>query len=98
MASFQWLGLRREKAPALRYESHFREGARIRDKLAGRSYVVVHPGSIMGTKRWEARQFGEVARSLARHDLRIVVTAGPGEELFAATPRRKLTAHSSCWG
>jgi heptosyltransferase-3 len=81
---FRWLGLRRERAPALRYEPHPAEAARIQEKLRGRPYVVIHPASIMATKRWEARRFGEVARALAARGLTIVVTAGPGEESYTS--------------
>src|SRR4051812_6766187 len=83
MALFQWLGVRRDDPPALRYETQVRESSRMRGKLAGKPYVVLHPGSVVATKRWEAERFGEVARSLAQRDFRIVVTAGPGEESFA---------------
>jgi ADP-heptose:LPS heptosyltransferase len=88
MACFQWLGLRCQRAPALRYEPHSAEAVRIQEKLKGRPYVVVHPGSIMETKRWEARRFGEVARGLAQSGFTIVVTAGPGEESLTS-----LVAH-----
>jgi heptosyltransferase-3 len=84
MAIFQWLGLRRETAPALRYEPHEKEAERIREKLKGRPYVVIHPASLMSTKRWEPKRFAEVARDLAARGFTIVVTAGPGEEPFAA--------------
>jgi heptosyltransferase-3 len=84
MSLFQWLGMRTESAPALRYESHPKEATRMREKLRDRPYVVIHPGSIMGTKRWDARRFGEVARGLAARGLTIVVTSGPGEESFAS--------------
>jgi heptosyltransferase-3 len=88
MACLQWLGLRCQRAPALRYEPHSAEAVRIQEKLKGRPYVVVHPGSIMETKRWEARRFGEVARGLAQRGFTIVVTAGPGEESLTS-----LVAH-----
>jgi len=84
MAAFQWLGVRRENAPALRYEQHDREAARIREKLKGRPYVVIHPASLMSTKRWEPQRFAEVGRDLASRGFTIVVTSGPGEESVAA--------------
>ena len=90
MALFRWLGVQRELPPALRYEAHSREAARMREKLAGRPYVVIHPASIMATKRWEAGRFGEVARSIARRDFKIVVTAGPGEESFAGHAAKEI--------
>jgi ADP-heptose:LPS heptosyltransferase len=90
MAMFQRLGVRRETPPALRYEVHPREAARIRQKFAGRPYVVIHPASVMATKRWEAQRFGEVGRSLARLNLTVVVTAGPGEESFAGHAAKEI--------
>ena len=80
MDTLRWLGMRRERGPALRYESHPAEAARMQEKLKGRPYVVIHPGSIMATKRWESRRFGEIGRSLAARGFTIVVTSGPGEE------------------
>ena len=84
MAVMRWLGVRREQAPPLRYESHPKEAARIQERMKGRAYAVIHPGSVMETKRWNAARFGELARGLAARGLTIVVTAGPGEELFAS--------------
>jgi ADP-heptose:LPS heptosyltransferase len=83
MAVFQWLGVRRETAPALRFEKHPSEAARINETLKGRPYAVIHPSSVMATKRWEAGRFAAVARQLASRDLTIVVTAGPHEEAHA---------------
>src|SRR5437879_187960 len=45
MAVLRWLGVRREVPPPLRYEIHPKEGARMQEKLKGRQYVVIHPGS-----------------------------------------------------
>jgi len=90
MALFGWLGVQREQPPGLRYELHERESARIRQELGGEPYVVIHPASVMATKRWEARRFAEIAQILARRDFKIVVTAGPGEESFAGEVSRKI--------
>jgi len=90
MDTFRWLGLRREKAPALRYEPHEVEAARIQERLKGRPYAVIHPAAIMTTKRWEAKHFGEVARGIAARGLTIVVTAGPGEESLAVQVAQEL--------
>jgi ADP-heptose:LPS heptosyltransferase len=90
MELFQWLGVRREKAPALRYEAHEAEADRMQNKLKGRPYVVIHPASVMATKRWDPRRFGEVARSLAARGFTIVVTAGPGEEWFSGEVAREV--------
>jgi ADP-heptose:LPS heptosyltransferase len=90
MAQLQWLGVRRERAPELRYEPHPAEAARIQERLKGRPYVVIHPAALMGTKRWDAQRFGEVARTLASRGFTIVVTSGPGEELFASQVAREV--------
>lgn len=90
MALFRWLGVRCERPPALRYEVHSREATCIRERLGVRPYAVIHPASIMATKRWEPARFGEVARSLARRGLRIVVTAGPGEESYAGQAAKEI--------
>lgn len=84
MATLQWLGVRGRDAPALRYERHPAEAARMQERLAGRPYAVIHPASLMETKRWESKRFAEVARALASRGFTIVVTAGPGEEKFAS--------------
>jgi ADP-heptose:LPS heptosyltransferase len=83
MAVFQWLGLQRDTPPALRFEKHPSEAARISETLKGRPYAVVHPSALMSTKRWEATRFAAVARDIASKDLTIVLTAGPGEESHA---------------
>jgi heptosyltransferase-3 len=90
MNQLRWLGVRREHAPSLRYESHPVEAARIREKLKGRSYVVIHPGSAMATKRWEPERFAEVARGVAASGFTVVVTSGPGEEFFAGQVARAV--------
>jgi heptosyltransferase-3 len=90
MEVFRWMGLRAEQVPALRYEPHAIEATRIQERLKGRSYVVIHPGSIMSTKRWEPKRFAQVARDLAARGWTIVVTAGPGEEAFAGQVAREI--------
>lgn len=90
MELFRWLGLRREHAPALRYESHPAEAARIQERMQGRRYVVIHPASVMSTKRWDPLRFAEVARGLAARGFTIVVTSGPGEESSASQVAREI--------
>jgi ADP-heptose:LPS heptosyltransferase len=90
MAAFRWLGLRRDVAPALRFERHETEAAHAREALRGRDYAVIHPGSIMSTKRWEPGRFAAVARGLAAQGLTIVVTSGPGEDSFASEVARGI--------
>ena len=79
----RWLGLQCDQPPPLRYEFHAKESARIQQRLRGRPYVVIHPATVMATKRWAASRFAEVGRYLTKRGLTIVVTAGPGEESFA---------------
>ena len=90
MAAFRWLGVRREIAPPLRFEQHESDAAYIRERLRGRTYAVIHPGSVMSTKRWEPARFGAVASGLAARGLTIVVTSGPGEESFAGEVARRI--------
>ncbi len=90
MAVFNWLGVQRKQPPPLRYEVHQKESIRIRQRLGARPYVVVHPASVMATKRWEASRFGEIAHALAQKDFKIVMTAGPGEESFAGQAAREI--------
>src|SRR5206468_7015629 len=79
----EWLGVRCEQPPPLRYEFHPKESARIQQRLRGRPYVVIHPASVMATKRWEACRFAEVGQALSEDGLTMVVTAGPGEGSLA---------------
>jgi len=90
MAIFRWLGLRQEAAPPLRFERHAAAAARIEERLKGRKYVVIHPGSVMSTKRWEPARFAEIARDLSNQGLTIVVTSGPGEEMYAGQVSRQI--------
>ena len=90
MAVMRWLGVRCAQTPELRYEFHPEEAGRIEAKLRGRRYVVIHPGSIMGTKRWQAERFAEVAKSVSARGFTIVVTAGSGEESFASAVAREV--------
>src|SRR2546425_12255960 len=76
MALMRWLGLQSDEPPKLRYEFHPEEAARMRQKLNDRPYAVMHPGSVLETKRWQARRDGELAGCLARRGLTIVLKAG----------------------
>jgi ADP-heptose:LPS heptosyltransferase len=89
IAVFRSLGLRRVVAPGLRFEKHPAEAARIQETIKGRVYAVIHPASVMQTKRWEASRFAAVANQLSSHGLTIVVTAGPGEESVASEVARQ---------
>jgi predicted lipopolysaccharide heptosyltransferase III len=91
LALFQYLGLRAEEAPPLRYEVHASESQRIQQTLKGRPYVVVHPSALMETKRWEPGRFAEVARAMRKRKLTIVLTCGPGEESAVAQVAEKIS-------
>jgi len=91
MALFRWLGVRRGRPHGLRYEIHANEARRMQAKLNGRLYVVIHPASVMATKRWDPRRFAKVAHGLAARGFTIVVTSGPGEEAFAADVARGIS-------
>jgi len=43
-------------------------------------FVLVHPAAAFDTKQWPAQHFAEVSRELSREGVKVVVTAGPGEE------------------
>ena len=90
MAVLHWLGVRCAQAPALQYAKHPEYAARMEEKLSGRPYVVIHPGAVMETKRWDSRSFGEVARGLLSRGFSVVVTAGPGEESFASKVAKEV--------
>ena len=90
MALMRWLGLQSDEPPKLRYEFHPEEAARMRQKLNDRPYAVMHPGSVLETKRWQARRYGELAGCLARRGLTMVLTAGPGEESWVSEAAREI--------
>src|SRR5262249_20045934 len=52
----------------------------VRSAVGKQPYVVIHPGALMETKRWEAQRFAELARILQETGLAVVLTCGPGEE------------------
>jgi predicted lipopolysaccharide heptosyltransferase III len=80
LAAFQWLGLRRQTPPPLRYEGLSEAAAAHVRAAPPTPYVVIHPAALQDTKRWEPRRFAELARSLQELGLTIVLTCGPGEE------------------
>jgi len=89
MKAFRWMGVKRQDAPPLRYETHPEEAAELRASLP-KPYAVLHPGSVMETKRWESGRFAQLARSLQDLGLNTVVTCGPGEESIAAEVARQV--------
>ena len=91
MSAFRWLGLQRTgDAPSLRYASHPREAERMAAAFRNREYVVIHPGAMQITKRWEPRRFAEVARALEAEGLAIALTGGPGDESAVADVARNF--------
>ena len=92
MSAFQWLGVKRQDAPLLRYELRRGEAEKPRASLAipEAPYAVLHPGAAMATKRWEAGRFAQFARSLQDMGLTVALTCGPGEEAFAAEAARDV--------
>ncbi|MFF1510132.1 glycosyltransferase family 9 protein [Streptomyces sp. NPDC058326] len=51
--------------------------------------VVLHPGADAPARRWPPDRFAAVARALRGARLRVVVTAGPGEEAYAREVARR---------
>ncbi len=52
-------------------------------RLGIASFAIVNPGAGWGGKQWPAERFGEVAKALARHNLKTLVNAGPDEDTLA---------------
>jgi len=46
--------------------------------------VLINPGAGWGAKRWPVERYAAVALGLVQRGLRVLVNAGPGEELLAA--------------
>ncbi len=92
MKAFQWMGLTQQSAPPLRYAVHAREAEKLRSSASrpAAAYAVLHPGSVMETKRWEAGKFAQLARNLKDLGLETVLTCGPGEEKIVADVARDL--------
>jgi len=84
MNGFRWLGVRAEHAPPLRYEIQSAAAERMKRTFKDEPYVVIHPSSLMSTKRWDAALFAEVARTLKKRLFTIALTCGPGEEAQVA--------------
>jgi len=52
-------------------------------RLGIASFALVTPGAGWGAKQWPAERFGAVAQALAKHNLKTLVNAAPGEESLA---------------
>ena len=48
-----------------------------------RPVAVVNPGAGWGAKRWPVERYAEIARGLIVRGFRVLINAGPGEELMA---------------
>jgi len=83
LSTLRWLGVKAGQPPPLRYENHPDEANRMTQRFEGRPYAVIHPASLMSTKRWDPERFAAVARALQERDLEIALTCGPGEEVVA---------------
>jgi predicted lipopolysaccharide heptosyltransferase III len=103
LSLFRWLGVRTTTPPPLRYEPHHEAAARVRARLddaglepdrsgAREPYVVVHPASVMSTKRWPADRFAALATWLPQTGFRAVLTCGPGEEALVASIQNDVPA------
>ena len=62
-------------------------------RLAAGSYVCVHPGAQMPSRRWPLERFAGVADALAHQGLRIVITGTAGESALAAELARRMRVH-----
>jgi ADP-heptose:LPS heptosyltransferase len=60
--------------------------------LAGRPYVVLHPGAAVPARRWPAGQHRRLAELLAADGSAVVVTGGPGERELTAEVAAGATA------
>jgi heptosyltransferase-1 len=49
---------------------------------AAKPAVLINPGAGWGAKRWPAERYAAVAQALADRGLRVLINAGPGEELL----------------
>ena len=98
MSTFRWMGVRREKAPPLRYEVQASELEEMKRKFGGRPYVVIHPAALMDTKRWAPERFAQVARKLRDREFTVVLTCGPGEELVVGEVAKQVPSTTMMLG
>jgi heptosyltransferase I len=52
-------------------------------RLGVASFSIVAPGAGWGAKQWPPERYGQVAQALAKHNLKTMVNAAPGEESLA---------------
>jgi ADP-heptose:LPS heptosyltransferase len=83
LTAFQWLGVEQKTPPPLRYEGKPGSLPKLLASLNG-PYAVIHPAALMTTKKWDAKKFSQLARSLNTMGLATILTCGPGEESAVA--------------
>jgi ADP-heptose:LPS heptosyltransferase len=66
------------------WQSDREELARAAPGLQARSYVCIHPGARLPSRRWPPQRFAEVANGLAADGWTIVVTGSPDERALTA--------------
>lgn len=59
-------------------------------------YVLLHPGAASPARRWPLERFARVGRWLADQQLRIVVTAGPGEARLGSELAAAIGGSARC--
>jgi len=85
----QALSLARAAAPGLRRvpQIEFPVDPDAENKMAlvaeKGEFAILNPGAGWGAKQWPPERYGQVAKELARDDLRSIVNYGPGEEQLA---------------
>jgi len=80
LRTLRWLGLNETApAPPLRYEFHPEHAKRMAALVGTRDYVVIHPGALFNTKRWDAKRYATLARMLQAEGRSIVLTGGPAD-------------------
>jgi heptosyltransferase-1 len=63
-------------------------------RLGIASFSLITPGAGWGAKQWPAERFGAVAQALAKHNIKTLVNAGPGEWTLAQQVVRAAGGHA----
>jgi len=63
-------------------------------RLGIASFAILTPGAGWGAKQWPPERFGQVAQTLARHNLKTLVNAAPGEESLAQAVIAASSGHA----
>jgi heptosyltransferase-1 len=59
------------------------------------SFALLNPGAGWGGKQWPPERYGAVAKALARHNIKSLVNAAPGEEELARRVIESSDGHAS---